>query len=87
LIQAPRGVADENGMLDLQTPLSGMNRASASVDRAASRIAAAPFPPGDSVDLSTEMVALMTGQNSFEANVKVAQTEDQMSRSLLNILG
>jgi flagellar basal body rod protein FlgG len=74
-------------MIDLQTPLEGMNRASASVDRAATRIAAAPFPGGDSVDLSNEMVALMTGQNSFEANVKVAQTEDQMTRSALSILG
>ncbi len=74
-------------MIDLQTPLAGMNRGSASVDRAASRIAAAPFSQGDSVDLSTEMVALMAGQNSFEANVKVAQTMDQMSRSLISILG
>jgi len=74
-------------MIDFQTPLSGMNRASASLDRAASRIAAAPFSQGDSVDMSTEMVALMTARSSFEANVKVAQTEDQMSRSVLSILG
>jgi len=74
-------------MIDFQTPLSGMNRASQNVDRAASRIAAAPFAGGDAVDLSTEMVALMTGQNSFEANVKVAQTEDRMMQSALSILG
>jgi flagellar basal body rod protein FlgG len=74
-------------MIDFQTPLSGMNRASASLDQAASRIAAAPFPGGDSVDLSAEMVALMTARTSFAANVAVAKTEDQMSQSLLSILG
>jgi flagellar hook protein FlgE len=74
-------------MIDFQTPLSGMERAAAGVDRAAGRIAAAPFAGGDAVDLSAEMVALTTGRSGFEANVKVAQTEDQMSRSLLSILG
>ncbi|HEY4361657.1 MAG TPA: flagellar basal body rod C-terminal domain-containing protein [Bryobacteraceae bacterium] len=74
-------------MIDLQTPLAGMNRASASVDRAASRIAAAPFASSDSVDLSTEMVTLMEGRTSFEANVKVAQKEDQMSKSVIDLLG
>jgi len=83
--------ADKPGMIDLQTPLAGMNRASASVNRAAVRIAAAPFPQGDSAgdsfNLSTEMVALMEGRTSFEANVNVAQTETQMSKSVLDILG
>ena len=75
------------GMLDLQTPLAGMNRASASLDRTAARIAAAPFAPDDSVHLSDEMVAMLSARNDFETNVKVAQTEDEMSRTLLNMLG
>jgi flagellar basal body rod protein FlgC len=32
------------------------------------------------------MIALMDSKNNFEANVKVAQTFEQMNRSVLNIL-
>jgi flagellar basal body rod protein FlgG len=74
-------------MIDFQIPLSGMKHASESLDRTASRIAAAPFSQGDSVDLSSEMVGLMTARTSFEVNVKSAQTEDQMSRNLISFFG
>ena len=78
-------------MIDFQIPLSGMNSASASLDRAAGKIADAADPSGatasDSMDLSAEMVQLMEARNNFSANVKVAQTYDEMSRSLLNIVG
>jgi hypothetical protein len=75
-------------MLDFQTPLAGMNRASASLDRTAARIAASPNPPpGDTVSLSDDMIGLMSARDNFETNVKVAQTEDQMTKSLLNTLG
>lgn len=33
------------------------------------------------------MVTLMEGRTSFEANVKVAQKEDQMSKSVIDLLG
>lgn len=74
-------------MIDLQIPLAGMNSASASLDRAASRIAEASSPAGDSVDLSAEMIALIEARTGFEANVSVAKAEDQVNRSLLNLLG
>ena len=74
-------------MIDFQTPLQGMDSASASLDRAASRIAAIGHPSGDSVDLSTETVALIQARNNFGANVKAAQTMDEVSQSLLNIVG
>ncbi len=74
-------------MIDFQTPLQGMDSASTSLDRAASRIAATGQPSGDSVDLSTEMVALIQARNDFGANVKAAQAMDEMSQSLLNIVG
>jgi flagellar basal body rod protein FlgG len=75
-------------VIDFQTPLAGLERASASLDRAASRIAAAADPAqSDSVDLSSEMIAVLEARNSFESNVKVAQTQDEMTRSLLNVLG
>jgi flagellar basal body rod protein FlgC len=64
-----------------------MQKASESLDRTAARIAAGPFTQGDSVDLSAEMVALMTAKNGFDANVTVARTEDEMSRSLLKLVG
>jgi len=71
----------------LQTPLQGMSQASASVDRAAARIASLGTPAGDSVDLSAEMVALIEGKNNFSANVKSAQTMDEMTQTLLNMVG
>lgn len=64
-----------------------MDRASASLDRAASRIATIGQPSGDTVDLSTEMVALIQARNEFGANVKAAQTADELTQSLLNIVG
>jgi len=75
-------------MIDFSTPLAGMQRASAQVSQAAANIAVSGFtPPTDRVDLSSDMVALMQGQNDFAANTKVVQTEDQMSQSLRNIVG
>jgi flagellar hook-associated protein FlgK len=78
---------DMSDMIDFQTPLQGMNNASASLERAASRIASIGQPAGDSVDLSTETVALIQARNNFGANVKAAQTMDEVSQSLLNIVG
>ena len=74
-------------MIDFQTSLEGMDRASASLDRAASRIATIGQPSGDTVDLSTEMVALIQARNDFGANVKAAETADELTQSLLNIVG
>jgi flagellar hook protein FlgE len=70
-------------MIDFSTPLSGMTRAETTVNQIATRLAQ---PATDSVDLSTEMVSLMSAKNDFATNVKVAQTEDQMTQSALSIL-
>jgi flagellar hook-associated protein FlgK len=80
-------IVDMPDMIDFQTSLQGMDRASASLDRAASRIAAIGQPSGDTVDLSTEMVALIQARNNFGANVKAAQTMEEVTQSLLNIVG
>jgi len=80
-------MADMYGMIDFQSPLQGMDSASAGLDRTATRIASIGQPTGDTVDLSTEMVALIQARNSFGANVKAAQTMDELSQSLLNIVG
>jgi flagellar basal body rod protein FlgC len=73
-----------HGMIDFSTPLSGLNAAESTVNRAASNIANNRFS-GDEVDLSQEMVTLTQGQNDFAANVKLIQIEDQMDQSLLDI--
>jgi flagellar hook protein FlgE len=71
-------------MVDFSIPLSGLDRATSSLNQTASRLATGP---ADTVDLSAEMVALIEARNNFETNTKVIQTEDEMTRSLLNLLG
>ncbi len=39
----------------------------------------------DTVDLSAEMVALMQSKNAYAVNAKVAQSFDQMNRTLVDI--
>jgi flagellar hook protein FlgE len=69
-------------MIDFSTPLSGMTQAETSVNQIAARLAQ---PATDKVDLSTEMVSLMAANESFAVDAKLAQTEDQMSASALNV--
>jgi flagellar hook protein FlgE len=71
------------------TSLSGMQSAQAQVDRSASRIASLPAAaqqPSDSVDLSTEMVALLQGRNDFAANAKAFEIQDQTTQNVLNLV-
>ncbi len=85
-------------MADFSIPLAGMSNAASRLNTAATRIARAPFanapnpsttpPEGqDSVSLSDDMVAMLESRNDFEANTKVVKTFDEMTKSLLNILG
>jgi len=74
-------------MIDFSTPLAGMESASSAVDKVAAKVAKGSFEGSDSVDLSSEMVMLMQAQNDFKANTKVIQTEDDINKSLLNIVG
>ena len=75
-----------------QTSLQGMQRAQAQLSAAASNIArlpevTEPGQGGDVVDLSTDMVALLSSRDNFMANVEAAKTGDQMQRDLLNMIG
>jgi flagellar hook-associated protein FlgK len=75
-------------MIDFSTPLQGMQTAMDRVNLAARQIAQSADPnAGDTVDLSTEAVALLEARNAFTANVKVAKTVDEMNRSLIDMLG
>ena len=74
-------------MIDFSTPLAGLDRASAAVQKVASRVAEAGSSSGDSVDLSAEAVGLLVAKQNFESNVRVVQTYDQLNKSLLDLLG
>jgi len=70
--------------------LQGLQQAEVQLETAASRIASAgsASPDGanlDVVDLSAEMVALMSAQNQFEANLSTLKTADQMQKMLVDI--
>lgn len=75
-------------MTDLQIPLTGMNSAATSLDRTAVKIAKSADPSsGDQLDLSDSVIQMLQSRTDFSANVTVAQTFDQMQRSVLNIFG
>ena len=42
---------------------------------------------GANVDIAEEMIALITGERGFEANLKTIQTQDEMLGALMDILG
>jgi flagellar hook protein FlgE len=68
--------------------LQGLQNSQAQFDQTAANIARAPFSPqGDQVDLSTQAVALLQSKNSFEANIKALKVDDQMTQTLLKIVG
>ena len=68
----------------LSSALEGMSRAETQLNKAASDIARAPV---DTVDLSAAMVSLLESRNNFEANTKVFKIADDMSKTLLNVVG
>lgn len=70
-------------MIDFSTPLSGMTQAETTVNKIATRIAS---PTNDQLQLSDEMVSLAQARDNFSLDVKIAQAEDQMTTSALNII-
>jgi flagellar hook protein FlgE len=75
-------------MIDFSTPLAGLERASESLNQSARRIQSGGLTPeGDTVDLSTEMIALMTARNTFAVHAKVIQAADEMTRAALDVIG
>jgi flagellar hook-associated protein FlgK len=59
--------------------LTGLQGAQQTLETASRRLAS-PDQPGDLVDLSSEMVALLAAKNQFAANAKVIQTSEEMQR-------
>jgi hypothetical protein len=72
------------------TALQGLQTSEAQFNQAASKIAQSPFSssaPGDIADLSTQAIALLQSKNSFDANIQALKVDDQMSKTLLNVVG
>jgi len=70
--------------------VQGLQKSEAQFNQAASKIAQSPFSssaPADVADLSTQAIALLQSKNSFEANIQVLKVDNQMSQTLLNVVG
>ena len=79
---------DKIVMIDFSVPLEGLDRAESSLNQSAAKIAQiGSNGPSDSVDLSSELVTLLQARNSFQTNVAVLQTENQLTKSSSNIVG
>ncbi len=75
-------------MIEFSTPVQGLQAATAKLNATASRIASVGnSSSGDSVNLSAELLALLEAKYATAANVQVAQTMDEISKSVLNIVG
>ena len=76
-------------MIGFNTSLEGLYRSETQFNQAAQQIAQAPAVPdgGDTVGLSDAAVQLIQSKNSFEANTKAIKIENQMTQSLMNIVG
>ncbi len=85
----------------LAAALEGLQKAEGKLDQTASRLSnlgaltnsapAQPTPatpaPTDAVDLSTEMLNLITARTEYDVNLKSLQTGEQMVKHTLDILG
>jgi flagellar basal body rod protein FlgC len=72
--------------------LSGLDRAQASFEKAASRIAAAGATtadgtPSDTVDLAAAAVELASARQDFAANIAALKAADEMERRTIDVLG
>ena len=71
--------------------LQGLQQADAQLETAAARIASSgtSSPDGanlDSVDLSAEMVALISAKDQFSANLSTLKTSDEIQKNLIDMM-
>jgi flagellar hook protein FlgE len=77
-------------MLGLIQPLDALQHSAAQFNQAASNITRATLPSSsgqDTVSLSSAAVAMAQARNSFDANVKVFKTVDEMDKTLIKAVG
>jgi flagellar hook protein FlgE len=74
-------------MTAIDASVQAIQTAFSQLDQTAKRIASVADPASaDQVDLSTEMVNLLSERNQVATSVKAVQTADEMQTNLLNIL-
>jgi flagellar hook protein FlgE len=76
--------------IGMTTSLQGMQGAETQLNQVAQNIARGPSSPAqqrDTVDLSTQAVALIQAKNSFEANTVALKVGDEMTQTLLKSIG
>ncbi|HET6179203.1 MAG TPA: flagellar basal body rod C-terminal domain-containing protein [Candidatus Sulfotelmatobacter sp.] len=88
-LRSVRCLAD-NAYMDPAIALQGLQQAEVQLETAACRMASAGAASADGanldvVDLRSEMVALMSAQNQFAANLATLKTADQMQKALVDI--
>jgi len=71
--------------------LQGLDQAQVQLQNAATRLASAgaESPDGaglDTVDLSADIVALMSAQNQYSANLSTLKTADQIQKNTINLV-
>jgi flagellar hook protein FlgE len=70
--------------------LQGMEQAQVQLENAATRLASAGSSPSganlDIVDLSAEMVALMSAKNNFSVNLSVLKTASQIEKQVTDVM-
>ncbi|MGA2600201.1 MAG: hypothetical protein ABSH09_24810 [Bryobacteraceae bacterium] len=66
--------------------LQGMQKAETQLNTTANKIAQFPQNGGDTLDLSSDMVSLISSRDNFMANVGAAKTGDAMQRAALNMI-
>jgi len=83
-------LADKRSMDPASIALQGLQQAEVQLNAAAAKIASAgaSSPDGaslDVVDLSAEMVALMSAQSAFDVNLATLKIADQMQKGLIDL--
>jgi hypothetical protein len=69
--------------------LQGLDQAQTALETAASKIASAgTLSPdsADAVDISAEMVALLSARNMFSVNLATLKVADEVQKSVIDIL-
>jgi hypothetical protein len=69
--------------------LQGLQEAQARIDKASASLSRLSIDAssGDSVDLSSEVIALIAAQGQVETSVATAKSADQVEQKLLDVLG
>lgn len=82
--------------------LEGLKRAGEKLEKTAHDLARLPVPaglgelggvdgsaaaPADEVDLSASMVALLEARHTYEANLKLIETEDELNSHAIDLIG